>query len=364
MERVEFMKIDGVKHITDKSELDRIFHDLFAGQPVMLKSHDINIKVDCLKVEDSRIYIRIPETEHKIHPSALFTRKDDEIFFTHVIPHGKDNDLLIFEPEGVQVFTARRKEERKSTDEKSGKKALITGIISTPVVEESFRHNRSRAEWVRSEITGKFDVRFEHVRVFFAGDRKPDSRMKWISLERKPVFIPAIHTVQEGTDTEEYSRYMNEIYYSDTLVKDGQFKSEIIVPLLYRGMMPFGYIQINHHEILSEEALTFSKRMGLAFSESVSKDSLLFRPSEDKMMIIDLSLSGIGIIFKEKALIRHFRDEESLVFTVHMPENRQATMMSRVININLINNYYKVGCMISNIDPIGDANYQEFLGNL
>lgn len=358
------MKIDAVRHITDKSELQDIFKRLFAGREVMLKSQGINIKVDCVKAEDSRIYIKLPEPEQKVQATALFTRFNDEIYFTHVIQRGHDGDTLVFEPEGVQVYTAGRKEERKSTDEKSGKKALITNIISLPVVEDSFRHNRSRAEWVRSEISEKFDGRFGNVRVFFAGDRKPDNRMKWISQERKPVYIPAINTMQEGTDSEEYSRYMNEIYYSDNTIKDGLFNSEIIVPLLYRGMMPFGYVQINHSEKLDDDALTFAKRMGLAFSESVSKDMLLFKPSEDKMMLTDLSLSGVGIFFKERALIRHFRENESLVFTMHMPENRQATMMSRVMNINQISNFFRVGCVISNIDPIGDANYQEFLGML
>lgn len=358
------MKIDEIRHITDRNELLVIFNNLFAEQPVMLKTQGMNIKADCIKIENNRIYISLPDPDQKLQASAIFTRHNDEIYFTHIIPHGHDGDLLIFEPEGIQIFKATRKEERKTTDEKSGKKALITNIISTPVVEESFRHNRSRAEWVRSEITGKFEGRFEHIRVFFAGDRKPDSRMKWITQERKPVFIPAIKTKQEGADSEEYSRYMNEIYYPDPLFKESSFNSEIIIPLLYRGMMPFGYIQINHFEILPEEALTYSKRMGLAFSESVSKDMLLFKPSEDKMMLTDLSQSGVGILFRERALIRHFKEDESLVFTVHMPENRQATMMSRVMNINQINNYFRIGCMINNIDPIGDVNYQEFLGQL
>lgn len=358
------MKIDGVRHVTDKNELREIFKNLFAGHPVMLKSQGINIKVDCIKIEDNRIYIGLPDSDSKVQASALFIRHNEQIYFTHVISHGNDGDLLIFEPEGIQIFKATRKEERKTTDEKSGKKALITSIISSPVVEESFRHNRSRAEWVRSEITGKFEGRFEYTRVFFAGDRKPDSRMKWIAQEKKPVFIPAIHTRQEGTDSGEYSRYMNEIYYSDPLLKEGHFKSEIIVPLLYMGMMPFGYIQINHFDTLPDDALSYSRRMGLAFSESVSKDMLLFRPSEDSMMITDLSMSGIGILFRERALIRHFREDESLIFTVHMPENRQATMMSRVMNINQINNYYRIGCMISNIDPAGDTNYRDFLGRL
>ncbi|HOP27986.1 MAG TPA: PilZ domain-containing protein [Spirochaetota bacterium] len=358
------MKIDGVRHITDKNELIDIFKKLFEQQSVMLKTEGMNIKVDCVKTENNRISIKLPDPDFKPKASAVFTRHEDEIYFTHIIPHGHEGDLLIFETEGIEVFKATRKEDRKSTDEKSGRKALITNIISPSVVEESFRHNRSRAEWVRSEITGKFEGRFEHIRVFFSGDRKSDSRMKWVLQDKKPVFIHAIHTKQDGTDSDDYSRYMNEIYYSDPLLKDSIFNSEIIVPMLYKGMMPFGYIQINHTEKLTEDALTYSKRMGLAFSESVSKDMLLFRPSEDKMMIIDLSQNGLGILFKEKNLIRHFREDESLVFTVHMPENRQATMMSRVMNINQINNYYRIGCLISSIDPVGDNNYREFLCRL
>jgi len=217
---------------------------------------------------------------------------------------------------------------------------------------------------MRSEIAGRFEGKFEHIRIFFTGDRKSDSRMKWITDERKPVFIPVITAKQEGTDSETCSRYMNEIFYTDPLLKDGHFQSEIIVPLLYRGMFPFGYIQVNHFEKLSDSDLTFTKRMALAFSESITKDMLLFKPSEDSMMITDLSLSGLGILFRERTLIRHFSENESIVSTVYMPENKQATMMIKIMNINQISNYYRIGCMIINIDPIGDANYQEFLGEL
>ncbi len=358
------MKIDSVRHITDKKALSDIFNTLFTENQVMLRGEDFNIKVDFVRFESNKIYIRLPEPDYEIHASAIYTRYDDEIYYTHVVPHGKDSELLIFEPEGIQIFKAVRKEERRNTDEKTGKKALITNIISTSVVEESFRHNRSRCEWIRSEIAGKLEGKFEYVRIYLAGDRKSDSRMKWMMQDRKPVFIPAIKIRQGGLDSIDYNRYMNEVYYSDPLLKDGRFNSEIIVPLLYKGMMPFGYVQINHVNILPVEALTSIKRLALAFSESVSGDMLLFRPSEDSMIIKDFSSSGVGILFRERTFMRHFREDELVVFTVFMPEKKRATMMARVMNINRINNFFMVGCMISNIDPIGDVNYQEFLGIL
>lgn len=357
------MKTDGVRHITDKSKLHYIFNEYFINHNVMMKVPGVNISVKVVKFENDRIHISLTDPQLRNQASAIYSRHDDQIYYSHIIHHGIEGELVIFEPEGVLVYNASRKEERKRING-NAQKALISGIISTSVIEESFRNNKSRVEWIRSEISAKLEERFENIRVFFLNDKKWDSRMNWVLQERKPVFIPVINLKQEGRDSAEYAKYMNDIYYTDPLVKEGGFNSEIIVPLLYLGMIPFGYVQINGPAALSEEALSYAKRMGLAFSESVSKDGLLFRPSEDSMMIVDLSPSGIGILFRERSLIRHFREEGYIMFTVFMPENKQASMLCRVMNINYMADFFRVGCMIESIDPSGDMNYHEFLGKI
>ncbi len=356
------MKSESITNITDRGSLAALYNSRFAGRDVFLRTDGINIKVRFIKYDSGRVYLDIPVTDYEFTRTSIYTRSKDEIVYSHIIPHSVDNDYYIFEIEGSQVFTAPRKEERLQVSTTPGKKTVISQIISSFVIKESMLRNRSRIDWIRHEILSKVSPQNKNAHVYFLGDRYRDVRMSWIMDDREPIFIPDINS---GPETSEHitdtASYIRDIYYHDTTLQERNLVSEITIPLLYRMMMPFGYIQVNDTGALNEENYFMLRRLGMAYSESLSKDSQLFRPSDDTISISDLSMTGAGIIFREKSLLKHFREDALIIFTAHMPSNAQSTLLCRIVSISCCDGVYRVGCAIESIDSEGSAHYKNFL---
>lgn len=359
------MKTENIKNITDRDSLSDLYSSLFINRDVFLKTDGINVKVNFIKFNDGKIYLDIPVENYEFKRSAIYTRNMEEVAYSHIMPFCMDNSYYVFETEGSQIFFAPRSEKRIPVDGKEGKKTVISQIISSFVIKESFMQNQARIDWLRHEIAAKLSTKFENTSVFFLGDRSTDTRMSWIMDDREPIYVPDI---QNDPDTGEHitdsTSYLRDIYYHDPLLKECGFISEIAVPLLYRMMLPFGYIQVNDTGVLSEENFFMLKRLGLAYSESLSKDQQLFKPSIDTISISDLSMNGLGMTFREKSLARHFREDTLIIFTAYMPDNKNVSILCRIANINLNGNVYRVGCMIESMDTEGERHYRRFISGL
>ncbi len=362
LEGLVTMKSESVKHITDRNSLSDLYSSLFIGKDVFLKSDGINIKVNFVKFSNGKIYLDIPVENYDVKRTAIYTRNMEEVAYSHIIPTGMDEKLYVFETEGSQIFFAPRKEKRVRLEAVPGKKTVISQLISNFVIKESLLQNQARVDWLRHEISGKITAKYSHTKIFFLGDKNTDTRMCWIMDDRESIFIRDVNSDREAEENEtDKTSYMQNIFYHDNELVDGKMVSEISVPLLYKMMMPFGYIQVNHESPLTEENLFIIKRLGLAYSESISKDTTLFSPSEDTITISDLSLNGLGMFFKEKSLAKHFKEDALIIFTAYLPDNKRASILCRVANISLNDKWYRIGCSIESIDSEGEIHYGNFL---
>lgn len=356
------MRSESVKNITDRNSLSELYSTLFMGRDVFLKADGINIKVNFIKFNNGKIYLDIPIENYDVKRTAIYTRNMEEIAYSHIIPSGMEEKYYVFDTEGSQIFFAPRKERRVQVQAAQGKKSVISQLISNFVIKESLMQNQARVDWLRHEISAKIASKYDQIKIFFLGDRNTDTRMSWIMDDRESIFIRNVGFDGEQEDNEtDVTSYMQNIYYNDQDLVNGKMVSEISVPLLYKIMMPFGYIQVNHTSPLDEENLFMLKRLGMAFSESISKDNILFNPSVDTISISDLSMNGLGMIFKERSLARHFKEDALVMFTAYLPDSKNASILCRVANITLTDKWYRVGCRIENIDSEGESHYKKFL---
>jgi len=356
------MKSESIKHITDRGTLEDLYGSLFVGRDVFLRTDGINLKVDFVRFREGRVYLDIPSERYEFKRSAIYTRNSDEVAISHLIPFSRDEGYYVFETEGSQIFFAPRRESRLTLHLQPEKKSVISQIISSFVIKESLLQNQARIDWIRHEIGSRIKPEYTLIRIYFLGDCYSDTRMSLIMEDRNEIFIPDINenNGREKTD-DSMEQYLREIYYHDTSLSDKEIISEITVPLMYKMMMPFGYIQVNHTGPLTDNDLFMLKRLAMAYSESMSKDLQFFRPSADTIAISDLSMSGLGMVFREKSLARHFREEALVIFTAYMPEGRQASILCRVANITLSGETYRIGCIIEDIDTQGEEHYRGFL---
>ncbi|MGL4369621.1 MAG: PilZ domain-containing protein, partial [Spirochaetota bacterium] len=189
-----------------------------------------------------------------------------------------------------------------------------------------------------------------------------DPRMEFFNEQRKPYFFPAFKKGDLSSAPSDLKNFMTQIYPRDRYLEDNRCNSEICVPILYRMMLPIGYIRVNSRNSLTENDYSAVRKTGMSASTIISNDPHIIKSASDIIAITDISAGGIGLVFKDKHLIKHFKDKSSIIFTIHLPDEKEATMMAVVRNISLINNkFYRVGCEIVNIDPIGEVQYTEYI---
>jgi hypothetical protein len=94
------------------------------------------------------------------------------------------------------------------------------------------------------------------------------------------------------------------------------------------------------------------------------KKNNIFPKAEEKLPVIDISKSGLGVIFKDKKCIKYFSENQLLYYDLILPNNNKVNMLSSVRNILLNGSVYKVGCRILEIDALSEVYYDEYLESI
>ncbi|PKL15871.1 MAG: hypothetical protein CVV49_19230 [Spirochaetae bacterium HGW-Spirochaetae-5] len=362
------MSSEAVK-ITDKNQIYEIFDSRFKAGKIFIKTADINIQVTSFSFSNGIVAVAGPFADEKINSVIFYIRDNDEVVFSHAVLKSKDeNNLLFYEPLDVQIIQIPRKEERKSVasvEKPDTAPVYISNIISDFTVNESLNLSRRKVDIIKDELLKKLKNTYPDSEIIFSGDKSNDPRMLYFKGKRKPYFIKSIKDMDDPeklSDDEDMKYYKMYIQPKDTLAQRAGNASEIAVPLLYKMMMPFGYVKVSNSNEFGDEDFSAIRKFGMSASTVYTNDKQIIISSDDRIAVTDLSMSGMGIFFKEKVLIKHFKENSLIIFTIFLPDKKQATMLCEVKNIALIKNYvYRIGCEILNIESLGEVYFSEYL---
>ncbi|HNX23609.1 MAG TPA: hypothetical protein PKG60_06145 [Spirochaetota bacterium] len=362
------MSTEPVK-ITDKKQIYEILQTRFKTGKIFIKTSDINIQVESFLFDNGLVSITGPFENEKVNSVILYIRDKDEVIFSHAVLKSKDeNCALNYEPLDIQIAQIPRKEERKnvSSIDKTVKAPLyISNIISDFTVHECLNLSRRKVDLIKDELLKKLQDTYPDSEIVFLSDKGNDPRMFYFKNKRKPYFIKNISDADDPEKVhcdEDLKYYKTYIQPRDPLGHKAKTVSEICVPLLYKMMMPFGYIKSASYKELNDEDFSAVRKFGMSASTVYTNDKQLIISSNDNIAVTDLSMSGLGIFFKDKVLIKHFKENSLIIFTVFLPEKKQATLLCEVKNIALIKNYiYRIGCEILNIEALGEVYYSEYI---
>jgi len=362
------MSGDSVK-ITDKQLIYETFETRFKAGKIFIKTTDLNIQVESFTFGNGLISITIPEVDASLGSVIFYIRDNAEVVFSHaVLKSRNEQNTLVYEPQDVQILQIPRKEERKSVERenKSGTPAIyISNIISDFTIHECFNLARKKVDLIKDELLKKLHTAYSNSDIAFINDKMNDPRMLYFKHKRKPYFIRNISDIDDEKklkEDEDLKYYRTYIIPKDQIMQKSKNISEICVPLLYKMMMPFGYVKSSSPKEFTEEDFSVIRKFGMSASTVYTNDRQIIVSSDNNIAVTDLSMSGLGIFFKEKVLIKHFKENSLIVFTVFLPDKKQATMLCEVRNIALIKNYvYRIGCEILNIEALGEVYYSEYL---
>jgi hypothetical protein len=189
--------------------------------------------------------------------------------------------------------------------------------------------------------------------------------MKHFATNIRPIFIPDLNKEPDGRFEKDYKFYINEIYSNDyKLSSRHEFISEASAPVLIRNMIPYGYLQVNNTAPMTDGHFSVVKRMAVVINELFRKNKL-FQPSGDKILVSDLSRSGLGVVFKERKVARLFKKGSLVSFEMMLPTKKKVIIGAIVRNVSFLENgIIKAGFEIRLIDALSEVHYEEFLETL
>ena len=355
---------DSIKTITDKSEFDGIFKDYFAGKNIFIKTKSGNIKIQYLGYSEDRVAFRIPHVKNTPEVITAFTRQEMNTIYIAMKSAEHSEDTFVFEPLKFQIITETRKEDRKLFNIGGGGKDIfyIGNVISDLVINSALEKNDKKVEQIRESVRYDLENRFEKIKILFMHEGRGDVRMKQFLEKYEPIFIPDLSKDPEPKYEKAFRAYVSDIYSKDhKLSGQKQYISEATAPILFGNLIPYGYVQVNNTTPMTEGYLAMAKRSAIVINEFFRNENM-FVPYDDRVLVCDISKSGIGVVFRERRTTRLFRTDSLVSFDMMLPTKKKSIVGAMVRNVNFLENgVIKVGLEIKSIDAISQVNYEEFL---
>jgi len=355
---------DLIKTVTDKSQFQFLLDNFFAGNPVYIKTSSGSLNLQYLGYSDGNVAFRIPLVKSLPENVVVFTRYKANNIYLSMKHIERNEDTFIFIPLKFQIISESRKEDRKLVGIEGGKSVIyMNNLITDYNIERALSTAEKKIDKIKEIAEFELKKKFDYLKIVFMNEAKGDNRLKHILNTSESIFMANLNVDPAPGWEEKYNCYINNIYKNDiALSSRNRYISEATVPILYKNMIPYGYLQVNGTQPISDGMFEVCRRMAIVIDQLLAKNSL-FSPMEEKFLISDLSKNGLGFVFREKRHIRNFQENGKLAFDVMLPTQKKAIIGSLVKNISFLENgIIKVGCEIIRMDETSRMNYDEFVG--
>ncbi len=353
--------------ITDRTQFQDIFYKVFANNDIYFRTKSGDLKIKFYGYTEGLAAFRIPYLKNVREDNLIFTRSGSNIIYAHLkFAEKQEEEVYIFYPEKIQIISEDRRENRTALATGGGKSILyVTNIISDFIIENSIALDLKKSEKIKEILRYDMEKQFQHIKIYFCNEGTSDPRMKYFTEQKSPIFISNISKPPPESEQRRYNDYINNIYSKDYfLLNRKNFVSEVSVPILFRTKIPYGYIQVNNTNPLTEPTLTLVKRIAIIAEELFHKQGI-FPISQEKLLVSDISKNGLGIVFKERKFIRYFKEKCLVYFDMIFPGNKKASILATVRNISLLENkIIKIGCEIKEMDALSEVIYEEYIESL
>lgn len=364
------MSMEKTETITREDLKEKIYKNIFSTYKCYIKQNKANIKISYISYSDAKLSFRIPDVKQKdiAEVSIIFVRDDQEnIYFLKAkLQEKQEKDVFVFSPLELVKKTIPRKEERINLNSLGDDKklAFVCNFMTDFLIQEHLHLNKKKLDQLKSVIKVKLEKNFDRIIVHFINEGS-SSRMKYFKKNICPLQITSIKECNPGDSEEAYDYYLNNIYNTDPfLTKNTEYTSEISVPILYKMRIPYGFVQVNNITPLDSKALSIVKKMAVITEELLQKNKV-FPAFEDRLPVLDLSKTGIGIFFREIKYIKYFKEDAFIYFDLMLPGNIKVNIAAVIKHISKIENkFFKVGCEFQELDALSEVNYMEFLESL
>lgn len=354
---------DLIKTVTDKAQFQFLLDNFFTGAPVYIKTSSGSLNLQYLGYSDGNVAFRIPLVKSLPDNVVVFTRYKTNTIYLSMKHIERTEDTFIFIPIKFQIISESRKEDRKLVGIEGGKSIIyMNNLITDYNIERALSTAEKKIDKIKEMAEFELKKKFDHLKIVFMHEAKADNRLKHILSTSKPIFMANLNVDPEPGNEEDYNFYINNIYKSDiSLSSRNKYISEATVPISYNNIIPYGYLQVNSTQPISDGMYEVCRRMAIVIDQLLVKNRL-FSPMEEKFLVADLSKNGMGFVFREKRHIRNFQENGKLSFDIMLPTQKKVVIGAIVKNISFLENgVIKVGSEITRMDDTSRMNYNEFV---
>ena len=355
---------DSIKTISDREHFSHLFNNYFAKGEVYLRTKNGNLSLQFLGYNDDHVSFRIPSVKNIPDAIIAFTRYRGATIYVSLKLYERNEDTFTFSPLKFQIISETRKEDRKLMGDEGAEKTVlyIYDLMSDMVIKNAISLQAKKVEQIVETAQFELRKRFAHSKVEFISTQNNDMRMKHLLETKTPIFVSDLNSNPEPEHEDDFNFYVNNIYKKDFKLQRGDgYISEATVPILFRELIPYGYVQVNDSRVISDGLFEVVKRIAIVIDQLFLKNKV-FAPIPNKFLVSDISRSGLGIVFKDRRMTSYFRKDSSIVFETMLPTQKRAVMGAIVRNINFLDgSIIKVGLEVNQIDKVSRANVEEYL---
>jgi hypothetical protein len=354
-----------IETVSDRERFPDIFNNYIARGDVHLRTSNGNLRIRFLGYNNGQVAFKIPYIKSMPETALVFARISEVTAYIELKSIEKqEDDVFVFSPIKVQLIHAARKEERSQPDGAHKTLLFVSNVTSDFLLFDCIRRDRKKVDLIRDKILSDLKKLFTEVKVHFVHEETGDPRMRYFfETKNQPIFIPNIAERPGPAEAERYTFYRESIYAKEQFnMKRKGLISELAVPILYKGKIPFGYLQVNNSVPINESYIQIMTRAADLASQLMIKSGIFNDMCADRLLVADISKNGIGIVFRDRKFIRYFKEKRLSVLDLTLPDGNVIQIGSLVKGITLMENkIIKVGCEIHHIDDTCRGLYESYV---
>ncbi len=327
-----------IKEITDPPSIFKMTETLFKQFPVYMLINGKPKQIKIIAMKNLGVLIQSPdENPNPTERILILTNAGNLLRFVFKVNTKDPRGIELLTPTALTIKPATRTSNRYQV---SKTPIYVSNVISQTMIPHDLSDDALKVEGLMKPYIQKLKAKFTEVD-FFVHERM-DTRARLMSDTGKHIFVP--DTKSPETVTEEFIPFSEHVH----LMRQGKglskFISEICVPLKYRNIILYGYLQILHLEKTTINDYNLVLHVADKFCKEI-EESDIFNESKIKSAILDISGSGFSFSHPQsKHFGKLFSIGGTILFDMYEEDKSLGTFRGVVRNIKPLEKLFRIGC--------------------
>ncbi len=345
------------KEVTDLEGMIKVISALFGKLPVTIIRENKEIPVKVIALKKNSLIINNPLSFSTKARILSLVHNGSKFLAQFTLVGGDGHGIEILTPLKISVCPATRQGNRVAVTERTDTGLQVSNLINILDVAKAIGFDDKKVDEILLSYREKVSKTFPTSSIFFSG--RADNRLRLMQHYDKPIYI--IDRTNKSTADpmylpfDEYLRIFNTSKLAHDLI------SEISLPILYKGYISLGYIQV-----LADRPLEIEEFNQVSiFTQAIARDIVstgVFQESKEKCKVMDLSSGGISFLHAAtRAFTRNVIMNGTIIFDLIIDQETRATFRGIIKNIRNLETNYRVGCQFLNVNVRDQGILEKYL---